>query len=273
MLDLPEEIYRRKLIILGELKDRSLWFVRLRWWVPPSIVLGTAVALLIGVEFTAWPLILVAAFILIYNVFLYFGRRGIEDESGIRPQYIRRYTYSQVGLDYAAMFLLIHYTGGAASPFIFFFIFHIIFASILLPPRSAYGFALIAAVGMNLIAAVEYLNWIPHHALYYQQKAINLASQPLHMTVELGFFSASVFITAFSTTAIMTMLRKRIIDLAELSEAVSDLNNKLNALYAMVQAIGSIRNLEKVLHIVTSELATVMDVEATSVKLLSEDGK
>ena len=272
-IDLPEELHRRKRIILGELKDRTLWFVRLRWWAPPGITAGVAVAWLIGVEFSARPLLLVAAFILLYNVFFYFGSRQVEVESGLRTEFIQRFTYYQVGLDYAAMFLLIHYTGGAASPFIFFFIFHIIFAAILLPELSAYGFAAIVTAGMNLIAAAEYLGWIQHHALIYQGKAIDLATQPMHMTVELAFFSASVFITAFSTTSIMKMLRKRILDLAELSETVSDLNNKLNTLYAVIQAIGSIRNLEKVLHIVTSELATVMDVHAISVKLLSEDGE
>ena len=116
------------------------------------------------------------------------------------------------------MFLLIHFSGGAASPLIFFFIFHIIFASILLPPRSAYVFSVLVAAGMGAIALTEYLGWIPHHPLLFQGKSINLVKQPFHMMVALGFFAASVFITAFSTTAIMRMLRKRIRDLGELSE-------------------------------------------------------
>jgi signal transduction histidine kinase len=41
----------------------------------------------------------------------------------------------------------------------------------------------------------------------------------------------------------------------------------------MTQAIGSKQHLEQVLTIVSSELARVMDVQAISVKLLSEDGK
>ena len=41
----------------------------------------------------------------------------------------------------------------------------------------------------------------------------------------------------------------------------------------MTQAIGSKQHLEQVLSIVSSELARVMDVQAISVKLLSEDGK
>ncbi|MFH1628190.1 MAG: GAF domain-containing sensor histidine kinase, partial [Pseudomonadota bacterium] len=51
------------------------------------------------------------------------------------------------------------------------------------------------------------------------------------------------------------------------------LNRKLNALYAMTQAIGSIRRFDQVLKIVTTELGQVMGVVGISVKLLSEDGK
>ena len=71
----------------------------------------------------------------------------------------------------------------------------------------------------------------------------------------------------------MRMLEKRILDLAELTEAVTALNDKLNTLYTMTQAILSKQHLEQVLQVATSELARVMDVQAISVKLLSEDGK
>jgi signal transduction histidine kinase len=270
---LPEELHRKKRVILRELKDRTLWFVRLRWWVPPSIALGTAAAWLLGFRTAFVPVLIVAAFILVYNVVFSLFSRRIQDEPDAQVQYIQRFTYSQVVADYCAMFLLIHFTGGAASPLIFFFIFHIIFTSILLPPRSAYGFATLAAAGMAFTAGAEYVGWIDHHPIVFRQTSINLAEQPFHVMVELGFFTASVFITAFSTTAIMGMLKRRILDLAELSETLNALNNKLRALYAMTEAILSTQRLEQVLDIVTAELAHVMDVQAISVKLLDKDAR
>ncbi|MBI5119151.1 GAF domain-containing protein [Candidatus Poribacteria bacterium] len=269
----PEEIHKRKRIILGELKERTIWFVRLRWLVPPSIAAGAAAARLIGVEFPAGALLVVAAFILAYNAVFYARSRSLEGDQPDQTDYVQKFTYWQVALDYAAMFLLIHFTGGAASPLIFFFIFHIIFASILLRPRSAYGFAALAATGMGAIAAGEKLGWLPHHALVFHGRAINLIEQPFQTLVNMGFFATSVFVTAFSTTAIMSMLRKRIVDLAELSEKLTTLNNKLNSLYIMTQAIVSTQHLEEMLKIVTSELADVMNVQGLSVKLLGEDGK
>ncbi len=271
-LNLATELPKRKRIILGELKERTLWFIKLRWGVPLGIVVGTAAARWIGVEFNAGALLGVAGLILAYNIVFYSLSRRIEAEA-CRKEDIERFTYWQVGFDYGTMFLLIHFTGGIASPFIFFFIFHITFSAIFLPRRSTYSFAVIAAAGMGLIAAAEYLSWIPHHDLLFQGKAIDLGRQPFHRVMILGFFSGFVFITAVTITAVMRMLEKRILDLAELTEAVTTLNNKLNTLYTMTQAIGSKQHLEQVFRITCSELARAMDVQAISVKLLSEDGK
>ncbi len=271
-INFPAELHKRKRIILGELKERTLWFIKLRWWVPICIAIGTGLARWIGVEFKASALLGVACFILAYNIVFYFLSRRIEAEA-YRKEYIERFTYWQVGFDYGTMFLLIHFTGGIASPFIFFFIFHITFSAIFLPPRSTYSFAAIAAVGMGLIAVAGYLGWIPHHVLSFEGRSIDLSGRPFHMLVILSFFAGFVFITALSTTAVMRMLEKRILDLAELTEAVTELNDKLNTLYTLTQAILSKQHLEQVLQIATSELTRVMEVQAISVKLLSEDGK
>ena len=271
-LNVPAELQKRKRIILGELKERTLWFIKLRWWVPLGIAVGTALARWIGVEFNARALLGVACFILAYNIVFYLISRRIEAEA-YRKEDIEHFAYWQVGFDYGTMFLLIHFTGGIASPFIFFFIFHITFSAIFLPRRSTYSFAVIAAAGMGLIAAAEYLGWIPHHDLLFQGKAMELGRQPFHRVVIFGFFSGFVFITAITITAVMRMLEKRILDLAELTEAVTELNNKLNTLYTTTQAIGSKQHLEQVFRIVCSELARAMDVQAISVKLLSDDGK
>ena len=270
--NLFDELYKRRRIFLGELEERTLWFIKLRWWVPPSIGVGTALAHWIGVEFETKALLLLACFILAYNAVFYLLSQRIKREP-FQKEYIERFTYWQVSFDYGTMFLLIHFTGGLASPFIFFFIFHITFSAIFLPRRSTYIFAAIAAAGMGLIAAAEYLGWIPHQGLRFEGMAIDLGQQLFHSIVILGFFSGFVFTTAISIAAVMRMLEKRILDLADLTEAVTTLNEKLNALYTMTQAIGSTQHLKQVLSIVSSELARVMDVQAISVKLLSEDGR
>lgn len=260
-------------IILGGLRERTLWFVKLRWYVPPAIVMGTLLAGLLGYACAFFPIFLIAALILSYNGFFYSKQARIEEGVHHPEKYIHDFAQWQVACDYGSMFLLVHFTGGATSPIVFFFIFHIIFAAILLPPRSAYVFAALVVIGMIGMAIGECRGWIPHHALYYRELAVNLYRQPLYLMAMLFFFSTSVFIAAFSTSSIITMLRKRIHRLRELSEAVKRLNRRLNALYAMTEAFGSIKRIDPVLDIVTSELTIVMGVVGISVKLISDDGK
>jgi len=272
-LNLADELNRRREIILRELKKRTLWFIQLRWLVPPSILGGVVFGLLLKVKFAAGALLMIALIMLVYNTIFYLWSLRLREGVGWKTEDIKRFTYLQVVADYTMMFLLIHFTGGAASPFIFFFIFHIIFASILLPPRSAYAFSVLAAAGVAMIATAEYLHWLPEHAMYFRGKAIDLADQPFHVMVELSFFTASVFITAFSVTTIMPIFRKRIQNLAELSETVVAINKRLNALYVITKTISSANRFQQILDIVTLELAKVMNVKGITIKLLSDDGK
>ena len=121
LLNLPDELDRRKKIILGELKERTLWFIKLRWCVPFGMGMGIAVARWIGVEFHAGALLLLACFILAYNIVFFFWGRRVKKEP-FPKESIELFTYWQVVFDYGTMFLLIHFTGGLASPFIFFFV-------------------------------------------------------------------------------------------------------------------------------------------------------
>lgn len=270
---LPGELEERKRILLRELRDRAYWFIRLRWLVPPSIAVGSVAAWLLGARFAFGALVSVAGFILLYNLaFLYWSRR-FGEELLRETSSLRRFAHWQVGLDYAAMFLLIHFTGGVVSPLTFFFIFHIIFASILLPSRSAYWFSALVVAGMGLVAFGGVTGWIPPRPVLFHGLAVDLTDRPFHLLVAWGFFSATVCITAFATSSIMRMVRRRIDDLVELSEKVGDLNDRFTALYNVIQAIGSTQKFDVVLQTVVRELASVMVVKGISVKLLSEDGR
>ena len=249
------------------------WQVRLRWWVPPVIVIGVVLGRRIGFGFEVFPLILVAAGILAYNsVFALLFRRA-EEETGRERQIDGRYLILQVSLDYAAMFLLIHFTGGGASPLVFFFILHVIFAAILFQPGSAWLFAFIATAGLGLLTLGKSLGWLAGHPVTFGGEAVNLMERPAHLAVIWVFFTASVFITAALTTAIMNRLRGRVQNLAEATAEVAELNEKLGSLYAMLRAVGSENRPDPVLNIVTSELSAVMDVPVVTVKLLDEGGK
>lgn len=211
--ELPEKKQIRRRIITSELRLRNYWLIRLRWWVPPSIILGAFFANRLGFEFLSYAPILLAGFILNYNLAFFMIARPEHEVTDDEVNLIRRFAAMQVVLDYIAMFLLVHFTGGAASPFIFFAFFHVIFASILLPRKNAFLLAGLVGAGMTLLASFEYLEWIPRHPIVYNGHAIDLPMQPPHLLVELIFFVASVVVTAFVATTIMGQLRRKIVSL------------------------------------------------------------
>ncbi len=260
----------RKRIVFKELQKRTVWFIRLRWWVSPVIAAGAVSAYIAGFEFNLLMVLLVAGFILLYNFVFRLALSALSGRGVDRERSVQRFTICQVGFDYAAVFLLIHYSGGASSPLVFFFIFHIIFASILLPVVLAYVFAGLSSLGLSIMAVLEYDGILARHPVLFLGDSIESAGSPSHMFVRLFFFTASVFIAAFSTTEIMRMLRMRILALDRSNTAVSILNEKLNALYHMIQAVGSKQKLNQVLGPVCNNLVRVVDTRALSVKLLSE---
>ncbi|MHB8078640.1 MAG: sensor histidine kinase [Candidatus Krumholzibacteriia bacterium] len=263
----------RQRLLLHELKDRSLWFVRVRWWVPPGVVVGLVLGRLLGVGLPAAPLLVVALLVLGYNLFFTrWHRRFVHEPEMQSEETLRRFTRWQVVCDFGAMFLLVHFTGGGGSPFVFFFIFHVIFASILLRHGTAHWFAFAAALGMGALTLAESQGWLPGHPLVYHDQPVSLTGSTLPALFTWGFFAATVLITSFATTSIMELIRRRIAHLADLTETVLGLNRKLQSLQTIMQSIVQSRRLETVLALVCAELAKVMDVQGCSVKLLAEDG-
>jgi len=264
----------RQRLLLHELKDRSLWCVQVRWWVPPGIAVGVAVGRLIGIELPVLPLLAVAALILGYNLFFIRWHRRFAHEPAMQTEeLLRAFTRWQVVCDFAAIFLVAHLTGGGASPFIFFFVIHIIFASILLKHGTAHAFAVAAALGMGLLTVAERAGWLPSHPLLFRGAVpVTLTGQALPSLITWAFFAASALIASYTTTSIMELVRRRIWHLAELSETVLMLNTRLQSLHTMTQSIVASRRLGEVLAVLCSELARVLEVQGVSVKLLSEDG-
>ncbi|MBN1606818.1 MAG: GAF domain-containing sensor histidine kinase [Polyangiaceae bacterium] len=258
---------------LGQLwGQRSTWQVRLRWAVPPTILACVAAALHFGYRFEWRPVAGVALTILAYNALIAFA------SALIRPVRRKRYAvdvalaFVQVCLDYMALLTMLHFTGGVASPLLFFLVFHVIFAAMLFRPVVAYIFAAAAAAGTSLLALVEFANLLPSHPVWYAGKTLTLANRPGHILAVLVFFSGAVFITAAVSNMIVARLREGVVALADANRRANLLNDKLASLYVMVEAVSAQKVLDRVLKTVVEELSKVTEVAGLTVALSKEDG-
>jgi signal transduction histidine kinase len=252
---------------------RGRWQVGFRWIVTPAMLSVVLVGRWLGFEFAVEPVVAVAAGIAVYNTaFAWIFRRWAEPMR-LDPGLDRKVTILQAVCDYAAVFSLIYFMGGASSPLALFLIFHVVIVAIQFFSRIAYVFAAWAAGGMWLLLAGQILGWLPTHAVLFRGQPLYAADRPAYTAVFLLCFTATVFVTAAMVGQIMRLLRSRVGKLASTTTELALANQKLNGLYAVVRSIGSERSLDPILKTVTSKLAAVLEIPAVAVRLLSEDSR
>jgi len=185
-------------------------FTNLRWVAILGIVIVTLTArYAFHIGFDTFPVYIICVFMVLYNLVLILQVRGLWRMPADRviPR-VRQYLYYHILLDMFTLTVLLHFTGGIENPFIFFFVFHIILASIGLRYTMVYWLSTIATALVVLLVSLEYTGVIPHVNL----EGFVLPSRYQEGARVLAELAALVFLlygTTYVTTAIAGELRKR----------------------------------------------------------------
>ena len=185
-------------------------FNNMRWFAILGVIVVTVVArYAFHIGFTTTPVYIVCAFMAIYNLILTQQVRGLQKLAPHRviPR-VRRYTYIHILLDMFALTVILHFTGGIENPFMFFFVFHVVLASIGLNYRIVYLLSTVAIAFVALMAGLEYAGWISHINL---QGFVSptLYRQGSYIAARLITLSLLLYCITYVTTAIAGELRKR----------------------------------------------------------------
>ncbi len=143
----------------------------------------------------------------------------------------------QVSADLVFLTLLLHFSGGVANPFLCYYVFHVVIASILLPPHVAFlqvGFAVTLLLGLTVGEASGLLR---HYRLYLMWD-FDPYRDPTYVAAVLFVTVTMLYFTALMATAITRRLRQREHEITDLSTAVQQHAEELE------QAYGSLRQLE-----------------------------
>ena len=184
-----------RLLSQAELFARLDWFIRLRW----VFLLGLSLMLyitsqLLRLDLPYRSILGVGGIILAYNTALYLyhsliTRKGPPDITATRLE-----ANFQIGMDIAALTVMIHFSGGVENPFVFFYLFHAIIGSILLSRLEVWTHGTLAYALFLSVILCEYSEILPHYSLG------RLFSGPQHQNLLflLGV-SAALLITQFGT--------------------------------------------------------------------------
>jgi C4-dicarboxylate-specific signal transduction histidine kinase len=166
----------------GELSTQLAWLVRLRWLAAVGVLVGWAIdRQWLGLYAGGWGMPAVGVGLLVYNLCLWLAlRRHHAHRHRRHHRHHRRLELAlaaaQVLLDLGCLTLLTVWTGGARSPLLGFFVFHMVFASLLLPRALAYAGAAVAVAMVALtLWATRDLPADREHAMVLLGWAVTLA--------------------------------------------------------------------------------------------------
>ncbi|MFH1382311.1 MAG: HAMP domain-containing sensor histidine kinase [Chloroflexota bacterium] len=196
-------------------------FVTMRWLAIAGIIIATLVASRVfQIHFAALPVYIVCIFMALYNWILL---RQLQELKEKPPDFVisraRTYGNIHIFLDLLALTTILHFTGGIENPFLFYFVFHIILASIALRYTTVYLLATSAILLLVMLVVLEYTGIVPHINLEGFVPA-ELYRQPSYILAVLASLITLLFGSAYMATAISGELRKRQRQVLQLRESL-----------------------------------------------------
>jgi signal transduction histidine kinase len=192
------------------LVQRAYWLVRLRWLAIATLGIAAFVARSIfKVSLPARELNILVVVLVVYN-FLLFDLLKYLTWGGKRPSHktISRMITFQISADLFILTAILHYSGGIENPFFFYFVFHMVIASILLTPRQSYLQATLALFLFGMLIFLEYNGTIPHYKLA-GFVSHELYGDRLFVFGTFFVFATTLYLVVYMTTSISALLRER----------------------------------------------------------------
>jgi signal transduction histidine kinase len=245
-----------------ELVNSLSWLINLRWLAGGGVLLGTFfVSSVSNLSVPSLALYLLGVGLLVYNVLLWGALRRLNARSTPIATY-QWFARSQIGLDWLATGLMAHFTGGIASPALFFFPFHIIIAALLLPHDRGFLYVALAPILVGGLALLEYQGVISHYPLYEGTRfggvVFYLYDDFFYILGVWTFFSAACYITAYLSMTISRRLRRG--------------EDQLAALYRNLQVTTSTLDLSEVLDRLAEATAMALHCKGAAIRLLDRSG-
>jgi len=199
-------------------------FVTVRWITILGIIVATLIASKVfHIGFPTLAAYGICVFVVLCNLALMYQSRSLERmQTGLLIHRARTYGTIHLLLDLLAFIVLLHFTGGIENPFVFYFVLHIIGASMILHYRVVYMLAISKIVAVMLLVGLEYAwgkyGWgIPHVNLVgFANPA--LYQQGSYILAVLIVLATALFATAYMATSVSGELRKRQREVVQLSQ-------------------------------------------------------
>ena len=184
------------------LVEQILWLIRLRWIAVACIV----AAVLVGSYVfpypllpTATPIYVCAGILLLCNIFYYSVATKKTADAGPKDVVL---AMVQAEADLVILTAVLHFSGGVVNPFLLFYIFHIITATIILPRNLSFYVGLTAILLFGLLAVNELMGYYP-----LQLKNVEgLWANPVYVFAAIVAFVCTVMLAQYFTRMVIVRM-------------------------------------------------------------------
>ncbi len=215
-----------------ELSQRIKWLINLRWLASVGLFIVITVSkYILQIDLPIVPLYTGNAALIFYNIlfFIYYKRLTLLQNESLWFRKINHMVNLQISLDLMLLLVLIHFSGGFENPFISFFIFHMVIASILLAKRAAYLQATLVIILFGVAMGGESLGLFKHYHLSGLIEASRFQNLKFFFVVFFTFV-LTLYITVYLSTTIIQKLRERENDLALANKKLEE-QDRIKSLY------------------------------------------
>lgn len=191
---------------------RAFWLIHLRWVAVVGLFITTFTAdRIFKIGLPVIPIYSTAGCLALYNtiilVLLNLSKKN-HVRDGMPRLTVKKIIHFQMSADLLILTILFHFSGGVENPFIIYYVFHMIIASILLSEWESYLQATFASLLLAFLGLLEYSGMIPHYCL----KPFVTVDQYNHAPFVLGtvaVVSSALYLVVFMASSISTRLRKQ----------------------------------------------------------------
>lgn len=228
-----QTIKKIRLTHQAELVERIGWLIRVRWLaaigVSSTILVATC---LFDLLIDRNQLLLISSAIPVCNIIYYFYFKWLLKRKQL-PTWDRRVALlanAQISVDLIILITLVYISGGAENPFFFYFIFHMIIASILLSNTASYLQATLAVLLFNLMLLFEGLGLLPHNRLFpfFEETVYR---NPVFLIGLSAVFTSTIYLSVYMATSITRRLRMREEELIQLKDSLEETNRELREVH------------------------------------------
>lgn len=272
-MDLARELVEQQVFFRRELSERVGWFIGLRWIAVCAALAGAAASRWAGLQLPLLPIVVIIMAAAGCNTIFFKICRRLKRVTPDHPRPFEICTHCQMVCDLAALFGLIHFTGGIFSPLALFVLFHIVLAAILLEPGYAFVYSGAALATLALMGVLQSTGGIDTHAAHLSPwisaAAPSLRGFMLVFVIETLLFG----IVAFLVTTIKISLRGKGRTLLRFCKELNAANTKLTSLYGMIKELAFCAESQHLMDCATRNAARIMGVKACSIKLLADQDR